>query len=347
MRQGSATVAQLPEFDEIVDVRSPAEFEQDRIPGAINCPALDNAQRAEIGTLYVQVSPFEARKRGAALVARNIADHLLARFQDKPKSWRPLIYCWRGGQRSGAFVTIFRQIGWDACQLHGGYKSWRHHVVAELEALPARLDFRVICGATGSGKTRLLHALSEEGAQVLDLETLATHRGSLLGGIPGEAQPGQKLFETRLFEVLRALDPARPVFVEAESRRIGRLNLPTAMIERMRNGACLRVDSPMEARVAYLLEDYAHFLREPESLIDKFQPLKEHLGKEIIGRWQKLLASGSWSRLVEELLTLHYDPLYRRSQGEHFRNFKDAPRLVVDDLAPDSLRALARRIVAD
>ena len=344
MKHGAATVAQLPEFDEIIDVRSPAEFAEDHIPGAINCPALDNAQRAEIGTLYVQVSPFVARKRGAALVARNIADHLLEHFQDKPREWKPLIYCWRGGQRSGAFVTIFRQIGWDACQLQGGYKSWRRHVVAELQTLPARYDYRVVCGATGSGKTRLLAALAAEGAQVLDLEALAAHKGSLLGGLPDRGQPGQKLFETNLYRTFQTLDRSRPVFVEAESRRIGRIEVPPALITQLRLSPCLQISASMPARVDYLLEDYAYFLADPASLLDKFEPLKPLLGKETIARWSGLVAQGEWRQLVQELLERHYDPLYRRSQDDHFSGYAAAPKFCLDDLTPDRLRVLARQI---
>ncbi len=346
MKHGAATVAQLPEFDEIIDVRSPAEFLEDRIPGAINCPALDNAQRAEIGTLYVQVSAFVARKRGAALVARNIADHLLERFQDKPREWRPLIYCWRGGQRSGAFVTIFRQIGWDACQLQGGYKSWRRHVVTELQTLPGQFEYRVVCGATGSGKTRVLHALAAEGAQVLDLEALAAHKGSLLGGLPDRRQPGQKLFETDLFRTLGGFDPARPVYVEAESRRIGRIEVPTALISRLRASPCVNIIASMPARLDYLLEDYAYFLADPASLLDKFEPLTPLLGKEIIKRWTGLVANGEWRQLVQELLERHYDPLYHRSQSENFSTYGAAPDFRVEDLAPTSLRGLACDILA-
>ncbi len=176
MNQGLANVAQLAEFDEIIDTRSPSEFGEDHVPGAVNCPALNDVERARIGTLYKQDSPFAARKAGAALVARNIACCLEERFADRGREWRPLIYCWRGGKRSGAFVTVFRQIGWDACQLEGGYKSYRRFVVAELERLPARFRFRIVSGATGSGKSRLLQALAAQGAQALDLVDSPTNR---------------------------------------------------------------------------------------------------------------------------------------------------------------------------
>ncbi|MDD5298619.1 MAG: tRNA 2-selenouridine(34) synthase MnmH [Rhodocyclaceae bacterium] len=346
MRPGAANVAQLAEFDEVIDARTPAEYADDHIPGAINCPVLDDEQRAEIGTLYKQVSPFVARKRGAALVARNIADHLLERFQDRPRNWRPLIYCWRGGQRSGAFVTIFRQVGWDACQLEGGYKGWRRHVMDELVRLSPIPDYRIVCGATGSGKTRLLSALAAEGAQVLDLEALAAHKGSLLGDLPGDPQPSQRMFDSRLFSALSALDPARPVYAEAESRRIGRVELPTALLERLRASPCLALEASREARVDYLLEDYAYFLADPAPLLEKLAVLKEVRGSEAIAHWCGLAAAGAWRELVQDLLDKHYDPLYHRSQDQNFANFPNAPRYAAADLSLETLRRIAGEILA-
>ena len=133
---GFAKLAQITEFDEVIDVRSPAEYAEDHLPNAINCPVLDDEQRARIGTLYKQESPFAAKKIGAVLVARNIATHIERLFLDKPRDWHPLIYCWRGGQRSGAFTHILRQTGWDARRLEGGYKTWRKHVASQLTTLP-------------------------------------------------------------------------------------------------------------------------------------------------------------------------------------------------------------------
>ena len=344
-KRGSANVAQRGEFDAIIDVRSPAEFALDHIPGAINCPALDDAQRAEIGTLYVQVSPFEAKKRGAAFVARNIAEQLLAHFQDQPKSWRPLIYCWRGGQRSGAFVTIFRQIGWDACQLEGGYKTWRHFVVAELKTLPAKLDFRILCGPTGSGKTRLLTALAAQGAQVLDLEGLAAHRGSVLGALPGQPQPSQKRFESSLYHALQCFDPGRPIFAEAESRKIGLLNIPTDLLERLRGSPCIALETTDEARVQGLVEDYQLIAAKPELLNKKLSGLLELVGKARLSQWQQYIAAADWPALAADLLVQHYDPLYRRSQDLNYPGYRQAPHYPIDNLGPASLSRLAQTLI--
>ena len=253
-RHGIATVDQLDDyrlFDDIIDVRTPAEFAEDHIPGSINCPVLDNEQRIEVGTLYKQHSPFAAKKIGAAYVAENIARHLRTSFQDRPQKWRPLIVCWRGGQRSGAMTLILRRVGWDAQQLQGGYKTYRTQVLAELAELPRRMAYTVVCGATGSGKSRVLQALAQRGEQVLDLEELACHKGSVLGVLPDSPQPSQKMFESRLLVALRGFDPQRAVFVEAESRKIGCLQVPDALLETMRTGHCITIDATLAARVAF------------------------------------------------------------------------------------------------
>ncbi|WP_017924932.1 tRNA 2-selenouridine(34) synthase MnmH, partial [Burkholderia glumae] len=178
-------LSRVDEFDEIIDVRTPLEYAEDHIPGALNAPVLSNDERVIVGTMYKQESPHEATRIGAAWVARNIATHLETTFADRPLNWRPLIYCWRGGKRSGSMTTWLNLIGWRARQLDGGYKTYRRSVVDALGALPARFRYIVLTGRTGSGKTQLLGALARAGAQTLDLERLAVHRGSLLGALPG------------------------------------------------------------------------------------------------------------------------------------------------------------------
>jgi tRNA 2-selenouridine synthase len=221
MVTAAQALADLSTFDALIDVRSPSEFAEDHLPGAVNWPVLDDEQRRSVGTLYVQVSAHEARKVGAALVARNMAAHIEQHVRDLPREWKPLVYCWRGGQRSGTLAWYLSQIGFRTAQLSGGYKAFRAVVRSDLQTLPTRFDFHVLCGRTGSGKTLLLHALAEAGAQTLDLEGLARHRGSVLGGLPGLSQPSQKYFDTQLWHALNRLDSALPVFVESESARIG------------------------------------------------------------------------------------------------------------------------------
>ena len=340
----TATVSQLGEFDEIIDVRTPAEFAEDHVPGAINCPVLSDEERITVGTLYKQSSPFEARKVGAALVAKNIAHHLQTRFYDRPKSWRPLIYCWRGGQRSGAMSIILAQVGWAAHKLEGGYKTYRRDVLEKLEALPQKLTFRVICGPTGSGKSRLLSALADCGQQVLDLEMLAKHRGSVLGKLPGQAQPAQKWFDSILLQAMQGLDPARPVYVEAESNKIGAITLPPALMTAMHESECLLLETPLPTRVAGLLEDYQHYLKNPDTLITHLQSLHRFHGTKQLEHWNSLIRAGDFAALVAELLTLHYDPSYFRATTSHYAQLDTAQRIPLTNLSPDALKEFVKHL---
>jgi len=341
----TANLSQLGDFDEIIDVRTPAEFADDHIPGAINCPVLSDEERITVGTLYKQVSPFEARKVGAALVAKNIARHLETRFMDKPKSWKPLVYCWRGGQRSGAMSIIMGQVGWAAHKLEGGYKTYRRDVLEKLETLPARFSFRIVCGPTGSGKSRLLDALTAKGAQVLDLEALAHHRGSVLGGIPSQPQPSPKSFETALVQTMSRFDPARPVFVESESSKIGRLTVPAPLIAAMHSSACVLLDTSREARIALLMEEYQHFINDPETLIKKIEILKPFHGAKRIEEWEGLIRTGNFETLVDELLTLHYDPGYQRSHDSHYGDMEHAHPLALADTSTAAMRKAASELL--
>ena len=340
-----ATVAQVTEFDEVIDVRSPAEYAEDHLPGAINCPVLDDAERARIGTLYKQASPFVAKKAGAVLILHHVAEHIERHFQDRARDWRPLVYCWRGGKRSGGFTHVLRQIGWDACALEGGYKAYRRFVVAELQHLPRMFRYSVVCGATGSGKSRLLQALAAFGAQVLDLEQLAAHKGSVLGDLPHEPQPAQKMFESRLCAKLAEFDSSRQVFVEAESRKIGALQVPDALIETMRGGPCLRVEATLPARVNFLLEDYDYFLADPSRLKDRIACLKGLHSNETLEHWKALADRSDWPALVEELLARHYDPLYYRSQDKNYVRYGEACTFPTDDLSPAGVKRLAQDIL--
>jgi tRNA 2-selenouridine synthase len=337
-----ATLADLDAFDEIIDARSPSEFEEDHIPGAINLPVLDNDERARVGTIYKQVSPFEAKRLGAALVSRNIARHLETFLADKAKKYRPLVYCWRGGSRSGSLTHVLRSIGWQAAQLEGGYKTYRAAVLADLDVLPERLRFIVVCGPTGVGKSRFLRALTDLGAQVLDLEELAAHMGSVLGAYPTRPQPGQKLFDSLVWDHLRRFDPVRPVYVESESKRIGNLHTPEILLRRMRASECINLAAPVPVRVALLKEEYAHFLADPAQLGEQLDRLTALRGRETVARWQEQAGSGHWDDLVAELLDQHYDPAYQRSLGRNFVHSPTGPTLTLDSPDPARVRELAR-----
>jgi tRNA 2-selenouridine synthase len=306
---------------------------------------LDDEQRAEVGTLYTQDSPFVAKKRGAVLIARNIAHHLDNIFSDRPKQWKPLVYCWRGGQRSGAMAHVLAQVGWSTGRLDGGYKNYRRQVLADIERIPDTLNFRVVCGPTGSGKSRMLRVLHEQGAQVLDLEALAQHRGSLLGNLPDEAQPAQKMFDSRLWDAMLHFDTQRPVFVEAESKKIGLISTPESLLTRIRSSECLLIEAPVAARVQLLMEDYKHFLSNPALLIERLTPLLPLHGRQVLDHWKQLAEQGEWAALVEKLLLQHYDPAYLRSTAKNFSLLSEARVLRLENLDDTALLAAVPEVL--
>lgn len=343
----AVTVAQLEDFDEIIDVRSEGEFAEDHIPGAVNLPILNNAEREKVGTIYKQVSSFDAKKIGAALVSANIARHLQESLLDRPRDWRPLVYCWRGGGRSGALAHVLTQIGWRAGRLDGGYKAYRRAVIDDLQTLPARFQWRVICGMTGTGKSRLLRALHTHGAQVLDLEELAAHRGSVLGNLPDAPQPPQKLFDSQVWHALRQFDPKYPVFVESESKKIGNLRVPEALIEAMWQSTCVVIEATMPVRVSLLQDEYAHFLHDAALLNVQLDCLRPLHGSTVIDTWQTLARDGIWDQLTEELLTRHYDPAYTRAITNHYPQLPQAAHFTLNNNSPDAMEQLALEVMAN
>jgi tRNA 2-selenouridine synthase len=339
-------LARLADFDTVIDARTEDEYALDHVPGAVNWPTLNNQQRIDIGTLYKHVNPFEAKKRGAALSARNIAAHIEREVIDKPKGWRPLAYCWRGGNRSGALATILGAIGFHVTLIEGGYKAWRAALVDALPALAQSLSYQVVCGPTGSGKTRLLHALAGEGAQVLDLEALASHRSSVLGQIPGQAQPSQKRFDSLVWATLRGFDPARVVYVESESKKVGNVRVHEALIDAMRASPCIDLQLDDVERVALLLEDYDFFVKDPNAFCERLEALTELRGKAVVSGWTEKVRAGRTPEVVLELLTGHYDPMYAQSIARNFAQFAHARPLVLRNRSPEALGNAARTLMA-
>jgi len=342
----SDVVQQRARIDVIIDVRSPAEFAEDHIANAINCPVLSNEERIVVGTMYKQVGSFEAKRLGAALVAKNIGQHIENLFQDKPREWRPLIYCWRGGNRSGAMAHIFAKIGWPVAQLNGGYKAYRQFVNQSISNWPTQFKWQVLCGPTGSGKSRCLQTLATLGAQVLDLEQLANHRGSVLGDIPGRTQASQKHFESLIFEQLQRFDQTKTVFVEAESKKIGVLRVPENLMHIMRDSACLQLELPLNKRVDLLLEEYAHFIRDAETLGQQLSFLIPLHGKEKIAHWRQMAGSGDLTALVEELLQQHYDPAYNKSIARNFSKYASARQIIQNDINESDFLESAQQMLS-
>ena len=322
--------------DTIIDVRAPLEYADDHLPGAINLPVLNDAERAQVGTIYKQVSQFQARKLGAALVAQNAARHLQGPLADKPGGWQPLVYCWRGGQRSGSFSSILEQIGWRVQVLEGGYKSYRRLVTAALYDSPFPAPVVLLDGGTGTAKTDILHRIAAMGGQVLDLEAMAGHRGSIFGAVG--AQPSQKLFETRLALGMARLDPARPVVIEAEANRIGQIRLPPALWAAMVAAPRLRVQVPLAARASYALAVYADFLTDPVRLSATLERLRPLRPRALVEEWQAMAGAGQFLRLAESLMAAHYDPTYAHAtRGQAYAAVISLPDL--SELARDRAAA--------
>lgn len=326
-------------YDDIIDVRAPSEFAEDHVPGAISLPVLSDAERAKVGTIYKQDSPFKARKIGAALVARNAADHLQGPLSGKDGGWRPLVYCWRGGQRSGAFATILSQVGWRADTLQGGYQTYRRLVAKTLHDDPFQHRVVLLDGNTGTAKTDVLGLLTDRDVQVLDLEGLARHRGSVLGG--QGVQPSQKAFESALAACIRQLDKDRPVVVEAESSKIGQLNIPASLLAAMRGAPRISVLAPVEERARYLVRAYGDLIAETADLCDRLEQLVWLRGRDRVEAWKRMAEQGQHRDLAEELIVHHYDPAYRKA-----RESRTGPATVIEAVSLDApgIRTLADRV---
>ncbi len=330
-------------FDEIIDVRSPSEFAEDHVPGAVNLPVLDDAQRAEVGTRYKQVSAFEARRLGAGYVSENIGRHLAGHLADKPADYAPLVYCWRGGQRSQSMGHVLERIGWNVSLLAQGYKTYRRKVRVELESLPGRLRFLVLAGYTGTGKTKILHALAERGEQVLDLEGLANHQGSLLGEPPEGQNVSQKWFESQLWAAMRRFDPRRPVWTEAESAKIGEVSCPKDVLHGVRGGVTFEIEAEREERARFLSAGYRWWRENPDVLMEKLRRLAPRYGNDEIDSWQELADAKDWPGFVARVLEAHYDPAYARSRGKNYA--EPSLRVKVDDLLGEGADAAAQALL--
>ncbi len=334
-------------YDAILDVRAPAEYTEDHIPGAINAPVLSDAERAQIGTMYKQISPFEARKTGAILTARNIARAVETMFLNYPKNWRPLVYCWRGGQRSGAMQIVLREIGWDALRIEGGYKAWRTEVLKQLSILPVRFRYVVLAGPTGSGKTKILHHLRDQGAQVIDLEQLARHKGSVLGAELGARTQSKKAFDTGLFWSLRRFSPDQPIFIEDEGRRIGDIHLTPDITRMIEQSPVIEIMPDRTARVDFLMRDYAYFFLAPMDVRSRLSGLAPLHPRARMDDWMQMVDQAAWPALIHDLLMHHYDPLYARALKLRAAGRRVMARYTPENLDDMTLAGLAGQILKD
>ena len=303
-------------FDEILDVRSPSEFAADRVPGSLNLPALDDNERALVGWTYKNVGRFDAQKMGAAIVARNIAMHLENHLAGKAGSYRPLVYCWRGGQRSEAFATVLTQIGWNATALAGGYRIYRRFVVDLLYNRPLDAEIVLLDGNTGVSKTELLRLLPGCGVQAVDLEDLANHRGSLFGARSG-GQPSKKSFESSLASRLLSIDRAAPVVVEAESSRIGKVSIPPSLWAAMRRARRIEIQAPLKERARCLVRSFPDIIEDRSRVEGIFGKMRKLHSSESVSYWNSLYDSGRYELFAEELIKNHYDLRYAKPKSRN------------------------------
>lgn len=332
-------------YDLIIDARSPHEYDEDHIPGAVNLPVVNDAEYAEVGTLH-RTDPLAAYQLGARYSLMNIARHIDTHISKFEGRTRILVYCFRGGKRSKVWTDVLGTIGYRVEKLQGGWKSYRRWVNEQLAVVPGNFRYIVVSGPTGCGKTRLLGALAEQGAQVLDLEGIAIHRGSIIGAVPGKKQPTQKMFDSLLLRRLSQFDPARPVWVEAESKKIGQVQVADALLAGMRQGTTIVVDAAMPQRVQLLREDYAHFERDPQALIERLANLRALVGGEEFAAWQELAGRRAVPELFERLMRNHYDPSYRRSIMRNYPDIDKSAKVMLEDLSHAGLLPVAQSLRA-
>ncbi len=287
----------------VIDVRSPAEYANGHIPGAVNIPLFSNEERAEIGTLYKQQGQETAILRGLEITGPKMAD-FVRRAKALPYQDQLLVHCWRGGMRSGSFGWLLNTAGLPAVTLTGGYKSYRTHL---LDFMAKPLQLYILTGYTGSGKTELLLKMKAKGEQVIDLEGLASHKGSVFGGMGQTEQPSSEQFQNELYQQLSRMDPLRPIWLEDESISLGNVFIPLPLWHQLRKAPLFHVKLGAEARVERLVREYGEF--EPLMLEEAIVKLTKRLGGQHAKRALEALTENRLNEVAAILLT-YYDKAY-------------------------------------
>ncbi|MCO6492504.1 MAG: tRNA 2-selenouridine(34) synthase MnmH [Phaeodactylibacter sp.] len=320
----------------LFDVRTPAEYGKGHIPGALSLPLFSNEERAEVGTTYKQADPYKAFLRGLEYVGPKMRA-FVEEARKKAPSGKVAVHCWRGGQRSSSMGWLLNLAGMDVQVLSGGYKAYRNHLLEQFAACTPPLI--IVGGPTGSGKTGIIHALEQLGEQVIDLEGLAHHKGSAFGALGEAPQPSVEQFENDLFEVFRALDHGRRIWLENESRPIGRVYIPDPLWQQMVKAPLLSVDMPLEVRVERLVSMYAGF--PPEDLKESFCRIRKRLGGQHFNAALDALDAGDFAAAARIALA-YYDKAY----NHHTLSKRVSSRIFAIPVENDDAGQTARRLIA-
>lgn len=302
----------------LIDVRSPSEYNLCTIPDSINIPIFDDDERKKVGTAYVQEGAEKAKKLGIEIVSRKLPD-MYDKIYELSRKYKNLIFfCARGGLRSGSLVALLNSLGINAFKLNGGYKKYRKYIIKALPETVKEVQFIVLYGNTGVGKTEVLKALKEEGMDILDLEECANHRGSFFGSVGLGEQNSQKMFESLLYKSLR-YRKSDIVFVEGESRKIGKVTIPDCIFDTMMEGIHINIAASFETRVSNIYRDY---VKDNDSeIISALEMLRKFLGDKNIDYYRELIDKSQYKEVIEELMVKYYDPLYSHKRKDYQETF--------------------------
>ena len=300
----------------LVDVRSPGEFEGETIKGAINIPLFDDEERKIIGTVYTRESVEKAKRIGLSVASKKLL-HIYDEIKELDKQYDKIVlFCARGGMRSGVLGMLLSSLGVNTERINEGYKGYRKFVIENLPQVNDKVQYIVLHGNTGVGKTEILKQLECDGFDVLDLEGFANHRGSLLGTVGLGKSTSQKEFESKIYHMLQG-SKSSYVFIEAESRRIGNTTIPDFIHEKMKRGIHIFVDADIHFRTDLIVKEYTKWENCNEEIIGCLKRLEKYIGEKNVIRYSELVSKSEYDEVVSELMIKHYDPMYTHGSDKY------------------------------
>jgi tRNA 2-selenouridine synthase len=302
----------------LVDVRTPAEYEKEGIPNSINIPVLLDEERIEVGTAYKEISPEAGKTLGMMFISKRLPEIFNEISQISKKTKKIIFYCARGGMRSGSMTALFGSLGYNILKLDGGYKKYREFIGKKIKELNENVEYIIVHGKTGIGKTKILQSLEKKGYSVLDLEKLADHKGSFFGGLCEKRGQSQKRFESLIYNFFKTTLP-KYVICESESKRIGDVYIPDTIFESMKQGRHIFADTPLEHRIKIVMEDYSD--TGLEAIRECILKLRRYAKIEYVDNLLKLLEEKNLESISKELIEGYYDALYQKSIDKY--SFKE------------------------